>query len=65
MSKALFIYLFYYIGMGLIFLLGMVYCAKQKDIGFSSKAKIKNLFWLIGGLVFYMVLHGVFQFILV
>ncbi len=55
-------YLIYFGVMGTVFLLGMIMAWRQGDVGFESKKQRLNLVWMVGGLLFYAVLIGSFQF---
>ena len=46
---------------GLVFLVGLVYAARQGYVGLRG-AGLRNLLILLGGLAFYMGLHGYLQF---
>ncbi len=64
MDSPLGMYLTFYGIMGCIFIIGLIYCAKQGDLGPRTRHGRRNLFLLVGGLAFYMLLHGLFQFVL-
>lgn len=63
MSEALLCFLVQYLGFGLIFFFGLAICFAQGSVGFSSPRLRRNLFVLVGGYVFYVVVHGFFQFV--
>jgi hypothetical protein len=55
-------YVYQYGVMLAVFILGMVLCWKQGDVGFSSGRRRRNLLLLVGGMLFFMVLQGFLQF---
>ena len=59
------IYLFLYLGMGAVFAVGLLYAWRQGDVGLRRKQARINLLGLVGGLLVYALLHGIFQFVLV
>ena len=65
LKSPLAIFLFQYLGLGLIFVIGLWYAFKQKDVGFSHARGRRNLAVLVGGMVIYLVVHGFFQFVAV
>ena len=65
MDTPLGMFIFLYLGMGAIFFVGLLYAIRQGDVGLTRGRKRRNLVMLLGGLAFYMVLHGLFQFVVV
>jgi len=55
-------YLYNYIVGALFFCFGLFIAFKQGDIGFKPGQQRNNLFILIAGLLFFMLLQGYFQF---
>ena len=65
MDSPLALFLFLYLGMGAIFVVGLIYAYRQGDVGWKGRRQRGNLLILVGGLAVYMVLHALFQFVLV
>ncbi|MFH1131916.1 MAG: hypothetical protein V1754_11315 [Pseudomonadota bacterium] len=65
MDTPLNIFLFQYLGMGIIFVVGIVFGVRQGDIGLAKGRRRRNLIMLLGGLIVYLLLHGFFQFVAV
>jgi len=55
-------FVIYFAVMGFVFLLGLLMAYRQGDLGFTTKKKRFNLAWMLAGLLFYVLLIGVFQF---
>ena len=55
-------FLVYFGVMGFVFLIGMLYAWRQGDVGLSRGRPRRNLLWMVGGLLFYVVLIGSLQF---
>lgn len=64
-SSPLGIFLFQYLVLGLIFLIGLIYTIRQGDVGLARGEKRRNLVMLVGGLALYAAIHGFFQFVAV
>jgi hypothetical protein len=65
MDSPLAIFLFEYLVLGAIFFVGLGYAIRQGDAGLRRGAPRRNLVMLLGGYLFYMAVHGFFQFIAV
>ena len=65
MDSPLSIYLFQYLGLGVIFAAGVAYAVRQGDVGWQRGRRRRNLVMLLGGMAVYMVVHGFFQFVAV
>lgn len=65
MDSPLGIFLFQYLVLGTIFTIGVIYVIRQGDAGLARGRKRRNLVMLVGGLAFYLALHGFFQFVAV
>ncbi len=65
MGSPLFNYLFFYLVLGAIFAVGVLYGVAQGDLGLARGRKRNNLVMLLSGLVLYLALHGFFQFVAV
>jgi hypothetical protein len=65
LKSPLAIFLFQYLGLGLIFVIGLWYAFKQGDLSFSHARGRRNFVVLVGGMVIYLVVHGFFQFVAV
>lgn len=63
MSENLLCFLYMYLGLGLVFWIGVFYVWRQGDVGFQDSRRRRNLFTLVGGFALYMAIHGFFQFI--
>ena len=55
-------FLYLYLGMGLIFVIGMIYGWKQGDVGFKTGRQRKNFGIMVGGYLLYGFVHGFLQF---
>jgi len=64
-SSPLGIFMFQYLVLGVIFILGLVYVIRQGDAGLTRGRRRRNLVMLVGGLALYLAVHGFFQFIAV
>lgn len=62
-SDALSAYLMQYVGLGLVFLLGIVVAVRAGDLGLRTPHQRRWLLVLVGGYLWYAVLHGFFQFV--
>jgi hypothetical protein len=49
--------------LGLVFVVGLIMAWRQGDVGLRGKRRVLNLCWMVGGLVFYLVLIGSLQFV--
>jgi hypothetical protein len=65
MDSPLGIFLFEYLVLGIIFVVGLIYAIRQGDVGLRRGRPRKNLVMLLSGYVLYMAVHGFFQFIAV
>jgi hypothetical protein len=65
MDSPLAIYLFEYLVLGSIFLIGLIYAVRQGDVGLARGRRRANLVMLVGGFALYMAIHGFFQFVAV
>ena len=65
MDSSLGIFAFQYLGLGLVFVIGMLCAVRQGDVGLKDRPRRRNLVVMVGGLVFYLALHGFFQFVAV
>jgi len=63
MDTPLGMFIFLYLGMGAIFVVGLVYAVRQGDVGLARGRRRRNLVMLVGGLAVYLALHGFFQFV--
>ena len=48
---------------GVVFLIGLWFCFRQGDIGLGTGKKRKNLLLLLGGLLYFALIHAFFQFV--
>jgi len=62
MPESVLNYLIYFAVLGTVFLLGMIMAWRQKDVGLENREQRLNLLWMVGGLLFYVVLIGSIQF---
>lgn len=65
MDSPLGIFLYQYIVLGAIFVVGLLYTVAQGDVGLTRGRRRRNLVMLVGGLAVYMAIHGFFQFVAV
>jgi hypothetical protein len=65
LSTPLGIFIFQYLVLGLIFLIGLIYTIRQGDVGWARGEKRRNLVMLVGGFALYAAIHGFFQFVAV
>ena len=54
-------YIYQYSIGGLIFIVGMIYAARQGFIGFTARG-MRNLILMLGGMIFFMVIQGYLQY---
>lgn len=57
-------YLIQYLGLGLVFWIGLFLAWRQGEAGLKTKRQRFWLLVLVGGFAFYAGLHGLFQFVL-
>lgn len=65
MNAPLAMFLFQYLVLGAIFLVGLIYAIRQGDAGLRRGRPRRNLVMLVGGYFVYMAVHGFFQFVAV
>ena len=65
MDSPLAMFLFQYLVLGAIFLVGLIYTIRQGDAGLRRGTPRRNLVMLVGGYMLYMAVHGFFQFVAV
>lgn len=58
-------FIFFYVGLGVIFVVGLIYAVRQGDVGLARGRRRRNLLLLLGGMAIYLALHGFFQFVAV
>ncbi len=54
-------YIYQYTIGGLIFIVGLIYAARQGFIGFTARG-MRNLVLMLGGMIFFMVIQGYLQY---
>jgi len=64
LGEPLFCFLYEYVVLGVVFFVGLGYCYRQGDVGLGRGRPRRNLAILLGGYLFYMAVHGTFQFVL-
>jgi hypothetical protein len=62
-SKRSLNFIIYFGIMGAIFIVGMILAWRQKYVGFSEPRQRRHLAWMLGGILFYVVLLGLLQFV--
>ncbi len=63
MSETLLCYLYQYLGLGVVFWIGVGYAWRQGDVGLQDPRRRRNLAMIVGGFVLYAGIHGFFQFV--